>query len=138
MPSTLSNNSLQTPRADWSLVRLGDFTTKIGSGSTPRGGEAVYVKKGVPFIRSMNVHFDGLRPEGLAFITKVEAEKLKNVTVQEGDVLLNITGASIGRVTTVPGELAGARVNQHVCIIRPTAALIRSFSPTSLRRLSNR
>lgn len=127
MPSTPPNNSLQTPQAAWPLVRLGDFTTKIGSGSTPRGGEAVYLKKGVALIRSMNVHFDGLRPEGLAFITKAEGEKLKNVTVQEGDVLLNITGASIGRVTTVPGELAGARVNQHVCIIRPTAELHPKF-----------
>lgn len=75
----------------------------------------------------MNVHFDGLRLEGLAYITKEDAEKLKNVIVQERDVLLNITGASIGRVTTVPGELAGARVNQHVCIIRPTSELLPKF-----------
>lgn len=127
MPSRILSKSPTTANAGWPLVRLGDYSVKIGSGSTPRGGEAVYVKKGVPLIRSMNVHFDGLRLEGLAYITKAEAEKLKNVTVQEGDVLLNITGASIGRVTTVPGELAGARVNQHVCIIRPTSALLPKF-----------
>lgn len=127
MPSRIRNKIPTTAKASWPLVRLGGYSVKIGSGSTPRGGEAVYVKKGVPLIRSMNVHFDGLRPEGLAFITKAEAEKLKNVTVQEGDVLLNITGASIGRVTTAPGEFAGARVNQHVCIIRPTSALLPKF-----------
>lgn len=109
------------------MVRLGDHATKIGSGSTPRGGEAVYVRQGVPFLRSMNVHFDGVRTEGLAFISKRQAERLKNVVVQENDVLLNITGASIGRVTVAPRSMAGARVNQHVCIIRPNADLLPKF-----------
>lgn len=51
-------------------------------------------------------------------MNRKQAEGLKEVTVQSGDVLLNITGASIGRVTQAPSEMAGARVNQHVCIIR--------------------
>jgi len=111
----------------WPMVRLGDHTTKIGSGSTPKGGEAVYVPSGVSLVRSMNVHFDGLRTEGLAFINQQAAEKLKNAIVQEGDALLNITGASIGRITTAPPSIAGARVNQHVCIIRPTPELLPKF-----------
>ena len=54
-------------------------------------------------------------------------EKLKNVIVRANDVLLNITGASIGRVATAPEEMEGARVNQHVCIIRPTAEVLPGF-----------
>ncbi len=111
----------------WPVMVLRNIASKIGSGSTPRGGESVYVQSGVPFIRSMNVHFDGLRAEGLAYIDTSEAEKLSNVTVQADDVLLNITGASIGRVTTAPKDIAGARVNQHVCIIRPKANLLPKF-----------
>jgi type I restriction enzyme S subunit len=38
--------------------------------------------------------------------------------VLRGDVLLNITGASIGRVCVVPDAICPANVNQHVCIIR--------------------
>jgi len=49
MPSTPPNNSLQTPQAAWPLVRLGDFTTKIGSGSTPRGGGGSLSEKGGGF-----------------------------------------------------------------------------------------
>jgi type I restriction enzyme, S subunit len=102
----------------WRTVRLGDVCSKIGSGATPRGGSAGYVAKGTPFVRSMNVHFDGFSPEGLVFLNSAQAEALRHVAIQEGDVLLNITGASIGRVMTVPASLAGARVNQHVSIIR--------------------
>ncbi len=115
------------PNAPWPVVRLGDFATKIGSGSTPRGGEAVYKESGVPFIRSMNVHFGGFKTDGLVYIDATEAERLANVSVEADDVLLNITGASIGRVTTAPREFAGSRVNQHVCIIRPKAEIFGRF-----------
>ena len=113
--------------APWPLVRLRDITTKIGSGSTPRGGADVYKESGIPLIRSMNVHFAGFKAVGLAFIDKSEAAKLSNVIVQPDDVLLNITGASIGRVTTAPDSMSGARVNQHVCIIRPKSGLLPQF-----------
>ena len=84
-----------------------------------RGGRRSYPDQGVPFIRSQNVHFDGFSANGLAFLTNEQARQLDGVTVQAGDVLLNITGASIGRVCVAPAEVAGPRVNQHVCIIRP-------------------
>lgn len=38
--------------------------------------------------------------------------------VHPGDVLLNITGASIGRVCVVPDEICPTNVNQHVSIVR--------------------
>src|SRR5664279_4074630 len=111
----------------WRIEKLSNLAVKIGSGSTPRGGEAVYVTTGVPLIRSMNVYLSGFKPDGLVYLDQIEAEKLEQVTVQKDDVLLNITGASIGRVTTAPESLAGARVNQHVCIIRPKAELTGRF-----------
>ncbi len=103
----------------WTTHRLADLTTKVGSGATPRGGAKSYKDSGIPLIRSQNVHFGGLVRDGLAFIDDEQASKLDNVIVEEADVLLNITGASIGRVCTAPPEMDGARVNQHVCIIRP-------------------
>jgi type I restriction enzyme S subunit len=44
---------------------------------------------------------------------------MKRTWVKKDDVLLNITGASIGRVAFFDGEDDTANVNQHVCIIRP-------------------
>lgn len=99
--------------------KLKNITSKIGSGSTPKGGQANYKTSGIPLVRSLNIHFDYIKYYGLAFIDKNQAEKLKNVIIQEGDVLLNITGASIGRVNIAPKEFDNGRVNQHVSIIRP-------------------
>ncbi|MCK6448934.1 MAG: restriction endonuclease subunit S [Planctomycetes bacterium] len=92
---------------------------KIGSGATPRGGRDVYQDRGVALIRSQNVHNGGFKSEGLAFIGPEHARELEAVTVQSGDVLLNITGDSVARACEAPRALHAARVNQHVSIIRP-------------------
>lgn len=97
---------------------LSSITSKIGSGSTPRGGNSVYSDSGISFIRSQNVLDMDFSIENLAFINDNQAEKLNNVIVEKNDILLNITGDSIARCTVVPEEILPARVNQHVSIIR--------------------
>ena len=97
---------------------LSNITSKIGSGSTPRGGNSVYFDSGISFIRSQNVLDMDFSTENLAFINDNQAEKLNNVIVEKNDILLNITGDSIARCTVVPEEILPARVNQHVSIIR--------------------
>jgi type I restriction enzyme S subunit len=103
---------------EWENVILKDITIKIGSGSTPRGGSESYKNEGIPLVRSMNIRFNGIKLKGLAFIDEKQAERLKNVIIQENDILLNITGASIGRVCLAEKSIVGGRVNQHVTIIR--------------------
>lgn len=108
-------------------VRLGDVTSKIGSGATPRGGDSAYKNEGIPLIRSMNVRDGAFSNKGLAFIDNEQASKLDNVIVEANDVLLNITGASVGRVCIAPRDMNGARVNQHVAIIRCEGSLLPEF-----------
>lgn len=103
----------------WGVLKLGEVTSKIGSGATPRGGKSAYVDEGVSLIRSMNVHDDRFVHDDLAFITDHQADALSNVVVENDDVLLNITGASVCRCAMVDNDVLPARVNQHVCIIRP-------------------
>lgn len=114
----------------WVEATFGQVTKKIGSGATPTGGEHSYKASGIPLIRSLNIHFDGVRAEGLAFLDEKQAAKLNNVVVEADDVLLNITGASIGRVAVAPSIYTGARVNQHVSIIR----LVQEVLPQYIRR----
>lgn len=102
----------------WPMVKLGEVTTKIGSGSTPRGGDSVYKRKGIAFIRSLNVRLGYFSFNDLAYIDTDQAALLDNVTLSANDVLLNITGASVARVCVVPLDVLPARVNQHVAIIR--------------------
>lgn len=111
----------------WKVARLGDLVSKLGSGSTPTGGDAAYKESGISLIRSLNVHDGEFVYKNLAFIDDVQAGKLSNVVVEEGDVLLNITGASVARVCSVPKSVLPARVNQHVMIVRPKSTLNRIY-----------
>lgn len=111
----------------WEVKPLGKVSNKIGSGVTPRGGASVYQTRGVILIRSQNIHFDGLKLKGVAHISEEIHAGMKGSIVHGGDVLLNITGASIGRCSVVPENFAEANVNQHVCIIRTTDELHNKF-----------
>ncbi len=108
-------------------IELKYITSKIGSGSTPRGGQKAYKMEGITLIRSMNVHDNGFRIKGLAFIDDKQANQLNNVTVKENDILLNITGASVARCFIVDKNYLPARVNQHVSIIRLDDRFITQF-----------
>lgn len=44
-----------------------------------------------------------------------------------GDLLLNITGGSLGRCTVVPDNFSRGNVSQHVCILRPIFVLPHFF-----------
>ncbi len=101
-----------------STVKLKPFCKKIGSGVTPRGGDSVYIDRGVALIRSQNVYNGKFSEQGLAFINSDIAQKMKGVTVEKNDVLLNITGDSVARCCMVPEKILPARVNQHVSILR--------------------
>ena len=112
-----------TNQKGWKLEKLGNLASKMGSGSTPAGGDAAYKAEGISLIRSLNVHDGGFKYKNLAHIDEMQAAKLSNVQVVEDDVLLNITGASVARVCRAPSDVLPARVNQHVMIIRPKASL---------------
>src|SRR5690554_5501839 len=103
---------------DWEVDKIKRFTTKIGSGSTPRGGADVYIQNAIPFIRSQNVNNNILDVSDNVCIDLNTHIHMKSTTVYPEDVLLNITGASIGRSCVVPKSIIEANVNQHVCIIR--------------------
>jgi type I restriction enzyme S subunit len=102
----------------WEVKRVKDVVVKIGSGVTPLGGSEVYVDKGIPFIRSQNVYDDGLRLDDISFITIEVHQKMKSSQLKPNDILINITGASIGRTCIVPANIKTANINQHIIYLR--------------------
>jgi len=114
-PNTMANSNLPI---GWSICNLAKLTSKIGSGTTPRGGKDVYVKEGVNLIRSQNVHDHQFLWNGLVKMSEEESERMRSVTVERNDILMNITGDSILRTCVVDSSVLPARVNQHVLIIR--------------------
>ncbi len=111
----------------WVWCRLGEICTKIGSGSTPRGGKEVYQSSGVKFIRSQNVYNEGLVFDNVAYIDKTTHKKMEGTRVFPNDLLLNITGGSIGRCALVASNFDEANVSQHVTIIRTVLLINQEF-----------
>ncbi|MBQ0908577.1 restriction endonuclease subunit S [Flavobacterium sp. F-328] len=101
----------------WAWCRLGEICSKIGSGSTPKGSN--YSEIGLPFFRSQNVHDSGLVYEDIKFVSNEVQKQMNGTIVLSNDILLNITGGSIGRCALVPSDFKEGNVSQHVCIIRP-------------------
>lgn len=116
---------------DWEQRKLSDITLKIGSGKTPSGGKNAYVDDGIPLIRSQNINNDRVDLEDIVFIDEETDNSMENSRVFTDDVLLNITGASIGRSAVYRGK-DKANVNQHVCIIRPTKDFDSDFIQLNL------
>jgi type I restriction enzyme S subunit len=107
----------------WEAVRLGELALLVGSGVTPRGGASTYLNQGIPLIRSQNVLMNRLSLDDVAYISEETHKSMSRSVIHPNDVLLNITGASIGRVAVVPESLPEANVNQHVCRIRLKAGM---------------
>ena len=110
----------------WCWSRLSSFFTKMGSGSTPVGGRKVYQDKGPMLIRSQNVHNEGLRLDDVAHFSRSLFSR-RGSHVLPNDMLLNITGASIGRCAIVPNTFGDADVNQHVLIMRPVLQIVSGY-----------
>lgn len=117
----------------WEIKKLGYLCQKIGSGKTPLGGAETYVDEGVLFLRSQNVYDHGLYLDDVVYISEATNSEMYWSRVQSGDILLNITGASLGRTCLVPEGFAPANVNQHVCIIRLINTKLVSFVSMSMK-----
>ncbi len=112
----------------WSIKRVKDIVVRIGSGVTPKGGSEVYVNSGVPLLRSQNVYDDGLRIDDVSFIDEATHNKMKSSQLKPNDILINITGASIGRTCIVPQSMPTANINQHIIYIRLNRKLVPYIS----------
>ena len=100
---------------EWTTIEI--ICSKIGSGSTPKGSN--YSSEGILFFRSQNVYNDGIVLEDIKYISEEVHQSMIGTEVLPNDLLLNITGGSLGRCAIVPNEIDRGNVSQHVCILRP-------------------
>ena len=100
----------------WEWKTLADLSEYITSGS--RGWKAYIANSGDAFIRSQDIKRDELIFENPAFVTLPDKAEGKRTLVQEGDLLLTITGGNVGRCAPVPALSCKAYVSQHVALVR--------------------
>ena len=125
-PKGYKSSELGQIPEDWEVLAIDDCATKVGSGKTPNGGASVYIDSGRPFVRSQNIGWGKLILDDVAYISDDIHNTFSGTEIKEGDVLLNITGASIGRCAITEADIIGGNVNQHVCIIRLNTVLLNA------------
>ncbi|NDO71054.1 restriction endonuclease subunit S [Schaedlerella arabinosiphila] len=118
---------------EWPVKKLGDLSLQINSGNTPKGGEQVYVDKGITFFRSQNVWKDRLEMDDIAYIDESTHAGMSRSSLKHGDILMTKTGrintenSSLGRAALYMGEDDAANVNGHVYFIRLRAGVSNKF-----------
>lgn len=118
---------------NWDVKKLGEISTLISNGNTPKGGSEVYVEKGYLFLRSQNVWKNRLELDDVAFIDAQTHTKLKKSILMHNDLLITKTGrintenSSLGRTALFEGEDGSANINGHVYLVRLKKGMMHKF-----------
>lgn len=102
----------------WSWASMSQVTTRITKGSSPKWQGFEYQSSGIRFVRSQNIGWGTLLMDDVAYLDPRFNDIEPKSVIQEGDLLLNIVGASIGRVAVATRDLVGGNTNQAVAGIR--------------------
>lgn len=103
----------------WVWIRLGEISSLITKGTTPRGGNVSYLEEGIGFLRAENVAgLDKLDKTNLKYIDEnTHIGYLKRSIIQENDILITIAG-TLGRTAIVKKEDLPLNANQAVSMVR--------------------
>lgn len=102
----------------WQLKSVKELASKITKGSSPNWQGFEYCEEGIIFVRSQNVGFGEFDFESTVRLPEGFNEKEKRSILKAEDVLINLVGASIGRVAVAPVEVDGGNINQAVALVR--------------------
>ncbi|WP_445636782.1 hypothetical protein NSTC745_01743 [Nostoc sp. DSM 114161] len=113
----------QIPEA-WEVKTAGEVCQLITKGTTPRDGNFSKELGDVPYLRVQNLTFDGrlnfyVNP---AFISsEIHNGELKRSRTFPGDVLINIVGPPLGKISMVTSEYPEWNINQAIAIFRTSS-----------------
>ncbi len=97
---------------------LKDFCNIITKGTTPSTYGFSFEKTGIKFIRSENINNSRRISKTNLYISNKANEKLKRSVLMEGDVLMSIAGAYLGKLAVIDKSALPANTNQAVAILR--------------------
>jgi type I restriction enzyme S subunit len=123
-----ANSTFEELEAKYEPKRFGDFNPHVTSG--PRNWAARYVDAGTRFYRAQDLLLDGrLATSGKVFIEPPDSTQGQGARLCPGDLMLVITGATVGRVAEYTHGLEPGYVSQHVAICRlGTEAVVPRFA----------
>jgi type I restriction enzyme S subunit len=119
----------ELPRG-WKWVKTSDVIETINNGYTPIKGFLTQDVGEIPFIKVYNLNFDGTLnfKKNPTFIPKAVHEKdLKRSICYPGDVLINIVGPPLGKVSIVTDQFQEWNINQAIVMFRPNESVTSKY-----------
>ena len=126
----ISIENLAKMPENWMWVFAQEVCENITNGYTPKASELNKPNVKIPFVKIYNLTFNGeldfsKKP---TFISKEIHEKaLKRSKVLPGDVLINIVGPPLGKVSIVPQTHPEWNINQAIVFFRPLEGYNNEF-----------
>lgn len=105
--------------SEWKKYKLGDLTKLVTKGTTPSSLGGRFVDKGINYIKSEAVGYNG-RIDKSTFVCIDEEihQKLKRSQLAKDDILFSMAGIFLGKNALVPEDVLPANTNQALAIIR--------------------
>lgn len=116
MSSALDAEFNRLAERGWPTTKVRDLEVLVTSG--PRGFASQYSPRGARFYRAQDISADGTIDSAKTVRVEVPSSSNDRATVRAGDLLVVITGATIGRVAVITPEDDRGLVSQHVGLVR--------------------
>lgn len=120
----------------WKWARAEQLCDFITKGTTPAANKLSSGIGDIPFIKVYNLTFDG-RLDFTVNPTFISAnthnDELTRSRVFPGDVLMNIVGPPLGKVSIIPDQYPEWNINQAIAVFRSMPSYSRGFLALCLR-----
>lgn len=120
-PASPDTAALSSIPEGWTWATFDQISSIVTKGSSPNWQGFNYCSDGIVFVRSENVRWGNLDLSDVAHLPIAFNQKERKSILREGDILLNLVGASIGRAAIATRQVDGGNVNQAVAVIRLVA-----------------
>jgi len=114
----------------WKACKSGDIMDFINSGSTPTSEFLSDNFGDVPFLKVYNLNFDGTlnHTKNPVFVKQtIHNSKMRRSICMPNDVLINIVGPPLGKVSIVSKHYPEWNINQAIVAFRPNEKIISKF-----------
>lgn len=123
------NHWLNNDDGKWEMVPIKEIIDVISNGSTPKA-DKMFSKGEIQFLKVYNLNFDGsinLSKEPVFIERDTHETLLKRSQTKQGDVLINIVGPPLGKVSIVPEGEKEYNINQAIVMFRPNEFVTSKF-----------
>ena len=123
------NHWLNNEDGKWEMVPIKEIISVISNGSTPKA-DKMFSKGEIQFLKVYNLNFDGsinLSKEPVFIERDTHETLLKRSQTKQGDVLINIVGPPLGKVSIIPEGEKEYNINQAIVMFRPNEFVTSKF-----------